>query len=111
AGDHVHAARARHRDDVVAALGEHVDDVVADASGCSRYGDLLLCVPVHSLRSERLRFFVCPVDTPHAADVTGKRLALADPGAIAPLGERLDRTQEVGGSSPPSSIRRTPAVA
>ncbi|MEA2168274.1 MAG: hypothetical protein QOF76_1574, partial [Solirubrobacteraceae bacterium] len=27
-------------------------------------------------------------------------------GAIAQLGERLDRTQEVGGSSPPSSIRR-----
>src|SRR3954447_7778506 len=27
------------------------------------------------------------------------------PGAIAQLGERLDRTQEVGGSSPPSSIR------
>src|SRR3954470_22952888 len=26
-------------------------------------------------------------------------------GAIAQLGERLDRTQEVGGSSPPSSIR------
>jgi hypothetical protein len=26
------------------------------------------------------------------------------PGAIAQLGERLDRTQEVGGSSPPSSI-------
>ena len=25
------------------------------------------------------------------------------PGAIAQLGERLDRTQEVGGSSPPSS--------
>ena len=25
-------------------------------------------------------------------------------GAIAQLGERLDRTQEVGGSSPPSSI-------
>ena len=26
-------------------------------------------------------------------------------GAIAQLGERLDRTQEVGGSSPPSSTR------
>ena len=32
-------------------------------------------------------------------------------GAIAQLGERLDRTQEVGGSSPPSSIRGTPAAA
>ena len=30
-------------------------------------------------------------------------------GAIAQLGERLDRTQEVGGSSPPSSIREGPA--
>src|SRR3954470_2592329 len=29
-------------------------------------------------------------------------------GAIAQLGERLDRTQEVGGSSPPSSIPETP---
>jgi hypothetical protein len=29
-------------------------------------------------------------------------------GAIAQLGERLDRTQEVGGSSPPSSISRDP---
>jgi hypothetical protein len=28
------------------------------------------------------------------------------PGAIAQLGERLDRTQEVGGSSPPSSINQ-----
>ena len=32
-----------------------------------------------------------------------RRIARA-PGAIAQLGERLDRTQEVGGSSPPSSI-------
>ena len=30
-------------------------------------------------------------------------------GAIAQLGERLDRTQEVGGSSPPSSISKGPA--
>jgi hypothetical protein len=29
---------------------------------------------------------------------------LAEPGAIAQLAERLDRTQEVGGSNPPSSI-------
>ena len=29
---------------------------------------------------------------------------MRDRGAIAQLGERLDRTQEVGGSSPPSSI-------
>jgi hypothetical protein len=28
----------------------------------------------------------------------------AEPGAIAQLAERLDRTQEVGGSNPPSSI-------
>ena len=32
-------------------------------------------------------------------------------GAIAQLGERLDRTQEVGGSSPPSSIGKRPANA
>ena len=32
------------------------------------------------------------------------------PGAIAQLGERLDRTQEVGGSSPPSSIRLTSRI-
>ena len=34
--------------------------------------------------------------------------AVAGEGAIAQLGERLDRTQEVGGSSPPSSIGRKP---
>src|SRR4051794_27882415 len=34
----------------------------------------------------------------------GETATIADPpGAIAQLGERLDRTQEVGGSSPPSS--------
>jgi hypothetical protein len=32
-------------------------------------------------------------------------------GAIAQLGERLDRTQEVGGSSPPSSTEELPAPA
>ena len=32
------------------------------------------------------------------------------PGAIAQLGERLDRTQEVGGSSPPSSIAEEPLL-
>src|SRR3954453_15994555 len=31
-------------------------------------------------------------------------------GAIAQLGERLDRTQEVGGSSPPSSILEAPVL-
>ncbi len=34
------------------------------------------------------------------------RLDLSVRGAIAQLGERLDRTQEVGGSSPPSSTSR-----
>jgi hypothetical protein len=34
----------------------------------------------------------------------GGRLHFADRGAIAQLGERLDRTQEVAGSSPASSI-------
>jgi len=32
-------------------------------------------------------------------------------GAIAQLGERLDRTQEVGGSSPPSSISKDPCTS
>src|SRR4051794_10488565 len=32
-------------------------------------------------------------------------------GAIAQLGERLDRTQEVGGSSPPSSTREKPCIS
>ncbi len=35
----------------------------------------------------------------------------AEPGAIAQLAERLDRTQEVGGSNPPSSIGRTPCMS
>jgi hypothetical protein len=40
--------------------------------------------------------------------LNGKRPSLdCDPrGAIAQLGERLDRTQEVAGSSPASSIRK-----
>src|SRR5206468_1588531 len=37
-------------------------------------------------------------------DAGGGRYTFGSPGAIAQLGERLDRTQEVGGSSPPSSI-------
>src|SRR3954462_14108494 len=36
---------------------------------------------------------------------TKRKLHFADRGAIAQLGERLDRTQEVAGSSPASSIR------
>src|SRR5712691_2938609 len=36
----------------------------------------------------------------------GRRLHFANRGAIAQLGERLDRTQEVAGSSPASSILR-----
>jgi hypothetical protein len=40
----------------------------------------------------------------------GRRWLHWDPlGAIAQLGERLDRTQEVGGSSPPSSTREEPS--
>ena len=56
---------------------------------------------------------------PRARPSARRRLHLRDPrrraggrrGAIAQLGERLDRTQEVGGSSPPSSIARNPRVA
>src|SRR3954454_20750304 len=41
----------------------------------------------------------------------GETATIADPpGAIAELGERLDRTQEVGGSSPPSSIVTEPLL-
>src|SRR4051812_17564477 len=36
--------------------------------------------------------------------VGGTASTHASPGAIAQLAERLDRTQEVGGSNPPSSI-------
>src|SRR5947207_9301938 len=36
---------------------------------------------------------------------------LREPGAIAQLGERLDRTQEVAGSSPASSTKKRPANA
>ena len=39
----------------------------------------------------------------------GRRLHFADRGAIAQLGERLDRTQEVAGSSPASSTQEAPA--
>src|SRR2546423_13424956 len=43
---------------------------------------------------------------------TGWKLHFADRGAIAQLGERLDRTQEVAGSSPASSMnaRRAPPL-
>src|SRR4051812_48513297 len=40
---------------------------------------------------------------------TKRKLHFADRGAIAQLGERLDRTQEVAGSSPASSIQKLPA--
>src|SRR5580704_10873868 len=43
------------------------------------------------------------------SDYTWLHCAFAMRGAIAQLGERLDRTQEVGGSSPPSSIPKDPA--
>jgi hypothetical protein len=41
----------------------------------------------------------------------GRARTCAPLGAIAQLGERLDRTQEVGGSSPPSSTSGSPATA
>jgi hypothetical protein len=37
-----------------------------------------------------------------------EQLPTRKPGAIAQLAERLDRTQEVGGSNPPSSIQSAP---
>jgi hypothetical protein len=39
----------------------------------------------------------------------GGGLHFLDRGAIAQLGERLDRTQEVAGSSPASSMNKSPA--
>src|SRR5918912_1247939 len=39
-GDHVHAARPRHRDDVVSPGLEHVDDVTADPPGRPRHRNL-----------------------------------------------------------------------
>ena len=50
------------------------------------------------LRSANLRVSLPPVRTHHCVP----------PGAIAQLGERLVRNQEVGGSSPPSSTSRSP---
>ena len=41
-------------------------------------------------------------------DLAARLATMRDRGAIAQLGERLDRTQEVGGSSPPSSIQKQP---
>ena len=52
--------------------------------------------------SARLRPAAGRADQPAVA--RGARLQSGLQGAIAQLGERLDRTQEVGGSSPPSSI-------
>jgi hypothetical protein len=39
-----------------------------------------------------------------------EQLPIRKPGAIAQLAERLDRTQEVGGSNPPSSIAGSPCT-
>jgi hypothetical protein len=46
-----------------------------------------------------------------ASKLPAHRVAQATRGAIAQLGERLDRTQEVAGSSPASSITRSLADA
>jgi hypothetical protein len=43
-GDHVHAVRARDRDDVVARGLEHLDDMAADSPGRSRHGNLPACL-------------------------------------------------------------------
>src|SRR4029077_10685624 len=53
------------------------------------------------LRSANLRVSLPPVRTHHCVP----------PGAIAQLGERLVRNQEVGGSSPPSSTSRSPCCS
>src|SRR4051794_33654225 len=51
--------------------------------------------------AERPQYPRSPAGLPAWTD--GTWLQSSDRGAIAQLGERLDRTQEVGGSSPPSS--------
>ena len=48
---------------------------------------------------------------PRAGHDGGAAATITARGAIAQLGERLVRTQEVGGSSPPSSIDKGPAKA
>jgi hypothetical protein len=45
-----------------------------------------------------------PSARPARPSRTPSLATIGPPGAIAQLGERLDRTQEVGGSSPPSSM-------
>ena len=66
--------------------------------------------------AKRLRKLTCgqriggPKGFPHPW-MHGNADTLASLGAIAQLGERLDRTQEAGGSSPPSSIDRSPKIS
>jgi hypothetical protein len=55
--------------------------------------------------AHRLRERVAAPPADQATLRAGRGLHWRALGAIAQLGERLDRTQEVGGSSPPSSIR------
>jgi hypothetical protein len=81
-------------------------------------GDLARVGASHTLELEVLADGV--IEQSHCAPKTIPRPSTALPlhwshhaasicGAIAQLGERLDRTQEVGGSSPPSSIPKVPA--
>src|ERR671934_353829 len=46
-GDYVHAARPRHRDDVVSPGLEHVDDMTADPPSRPRYRNLPACLHDH----------------------------------------------------------------
>ncbi len=64
--------------------------------------------PARSSRAWDRRFARAPDDRLTRRSRRGGPLQSASRGAIAQLGERLDRTQEVAGSSPASSIRNTP---
>jgi hypothetical protein len=67
----------------------------------------LLRVSAFAAHSRRVRTPFLPggSSAPTKLDC-GLRRSAWPHGAIAQLGERLDRTQEVGGSSPPSSITK-----
>ena len=64
--------------------------------------------PARSSRASDPRFAPAPDDRLTARGRRSGPLQSASRGAIAQLGERLDRTQEVAGSSPASFHRRTP---
>src|SRR5206468_13011599 len=67
----------------------------------------LLLLPHHPYRQDRAPREQATVHPPTRLDLTVHARSACG-GAIAQLGERLDRTQEVAGSSPASSITPKP---